>query len=293
MFEKSVYVSGAGGLGNQIHSLSAAYCVAKEAQSKIIYLLPRKKRNSSRTREEFLDSFHLEKLVECPLETVSPTGLSLLRWVGIKLKLRLMFKLNLALNLQTTTELYAFLGVYRAFTKSIHLGGHYENSEFPIRARALGFPNALTLLSPGTAYQQLQLAIGNPRRKSIIALHVRLGDFRHWQNGEFLLEPTYYRERLMLALIKFPDAEVWIFSDEPKVAASFVEDIVPVNAISENYELTNAEELCLLTFSDLIIASHGTFSWWGCFWKEDQENIYYPDPALCLPNWIDNNLVKH
>jgi hypothetical protein len=284
---------GSGGLGNQIHSLTAAYCVAKRGRLKIVYLLPRKQHNPLRIREEFLDSFRLAEVIDCSLEIISPAGLSLLRWVGIKLKLRLMIKLNFVLNLPTTSELLRYVSVNRALNKSINLSGHYENSDLPEMARLLGFPHALDLKNPGTAYQTIKLALGNPRRTSVIGLHVRLGDFRHWQNGDFLLDASYYKEKLMLALNKLPGAEVWIFSDEPKVAASFVGEIAPVKVISGEFELTNAEELCLLAASDLIIASHGTFSWWGCFWKLEQDDIYYPDPALCLPNWVDVNLVKH
>lgn len=293
MFKKSVYVLGSGGLGNQIHSLIAAYCVAKRCQLKIIYLLPRKPHNSLRIREEMLDTFRLEDVIDCPLEIISPVGFSLLRWVGIKLKLRLMIKLNFILNLPTTSDLLPLVSSNRALNKSINLSGHYENSEFPEMALFLGFPSALTLRNPGSTYQTIKLALENPRRNSVIGLHVRLGDFRHWQNGDFLLDASYYKERLMLAINKLKGAEVWIFSDEPKVAASFLQEITPVKVISEEYELTNAEELCLLADSDLIIASHGTFSWWGCFWKQEQDDIYYPDPALCLSNWVDINLVKH
>jgi hypothetical protein len=178
-------------------------------------------------------------------------------------------------------------------SRSIHLGGHYENSEIPQKARLLGFPQRLPLKSPGSNYQWLASAIGNQVRTPIIGLHVRLGDFRHWQNGNFLLDSTYYRERLRLALAEQPHAEVWIFSDEPKVAASFVSEMAATKVISEDFELTNAEELSLLAMLDVIIASHGTFSWWSCFWKESQENIYYPDPRLCLSEWIDINLARH
>lgn len=293
MPEKVVYVSGSGGLGNQIHSLNAAYCAAKQGQSRVTFLLPRKKRHSLRLREESLSTFDCENSIDCPIRIISPKGLNLILWVGIKLRLRLMIKFNFMIDVPSTSELMPFISEHCAFNKSIHLGGHYENSELPVKARLLGFPHELPLRSPGATFEQLKSALRNPERKPIIGLHVRLGDFRVWQNGSFLLGPSYYKERLIKALRVFPDADVWIFSDEPNVAASFVSGISPVKVIGEDFELTNAEELSLLANSDLIIASHGTFSWWSCFWKERQENIYYPDPALCLSEWVDVNLVKH
>ncbi|ASY15370.1 Alpha-1,2-fucosyltransferase-like protein [Candidatus Planktophila sulfonica] len=293
MPEKVVYVSGSGGLGNQIHSLHAAYCAAIHGQSRIIFLLPRKKRRSLRLREESLSTFDLGNSIDCPIVMISPKGLNLIRWAGIKLRLRLMIKFNFVIDVPTTSELIPFMSAHCALNKSIHLGGHYENSKIPVKARLLGFPQEFSLRSPGASFEQLKSAFRSPERKPIIGLHVRLGDFRDWQNGSFLLDASYYKERLIRALGKYPNADVWIFSDEPNVAASFVGDISPVKVISEDFELTNAEELSLLANSDLIIASHGTFSWWSCFWKERQENIYYPDPALCLSEWVDVNLVKH
>jgi hypothetical protein len=163
--------------------------------------------------------------------------------------------------------------------------GHYENAYFPVGARELGFPSKLDLMTTSKDFKSLESILNLPNRRSIIGVHIRLGDFRTWNNGAFMLSKKYYLDNLRTISDRFPENQVWVFSDEPAKASEMLGDGYELLEISKNFNLTNAEELVLLSRVDAILASRSTFSWWACYWKEIQSNIWYPDRNLCLDGW--------
>jgi len=100
-----------------------------------------------------------------------------------------------------------------------------------------------------------------------------------------MLNSQYYVENLRSIMDRFPDSQVWVFSDEPDQAAEMLGSEFELLEVSKSFNLNNAEELILLSRVDAILASRSTFSWWACYWKEAQINIWYPDLNLCLDGW--------
>ena len=162
---------------------------------------------------------------------------------------------------------------------------HYENALFPLLACELGLPPRFNLIEKSQNFRSLEQSLSLQNRKTIIGVHVRLGDFRTWKNGAFMLDSHYYLENLRLISKRFPYSQVWVFSDEPEEAAEMLGSEFELFEVSKNLNLTNAEELVLLSRVDAILASRSTFSWWACYWKETQSNIWYPDLNLCLDGW--------
>ena len=72
---------------------------------------------------------------------------------------------------------------------------------------------------------------------------------------------------------------------ESEVAAEMLGSEFELLEVSKSLNLTNIEELVLLSRADAILGSRSTFSWWACYWKETQSNIWYPDLNLCLDGW--------
>ena len=285
---KKIYVTLSGGLGNQLHTLAAAYYVAKIKSREIVLLMPRgNKATALRKNEEDIRSFGIHEL---PLGIVAILGPNEgLRKKLIRYILRGYSSVSKKLFSRTHLRLEG-LGT-DAYSSKIRLQeprfmqDHYENAFFPVVAREFGFPPRLRLIKKSENFRNLEQSLSLPNRRTVIGVHIRLGDFRTWNNGTFILDSQYYRENLRSITDRLPNSQVWVFSDEPEEAAEMLGSEFKLLEVSKSFNLTNAEELVLLSRTDAILASRSTFSWWACYWKETQSNIWYPDLNLCLDGW--------
>ena len=285
---KKIYVTLSGGLGNQLHTLAAAYCVAKIKSQKIVLLLPRgTKATSLRRNEKDITSFDIHEL---PLGIVTSLGPN----DGVRKKLIrhiLRGYSSVSKKLFPRTHLRLEELETDAYSSKIRLQeprfmqDHYENAFFPVVAREFGFPLRFNLIEMSQNFRNLEQSLRLPNRKTVIGVHIRLGDFRTWNNGTFMLDSQYYLENLRSIMVRFPNSQVWVFSDEPEEAAEMLGSEFELLEVSRSFDLTNAEELALLSRVDAILASRSTFSWWACYWKDIQSNIWYPDLNLCLDGW--------
>lgn len=289
--DRKLFVTLSGGLGNQLHTLAAGYFLSKINNRKLVLLLPQTNGSDPlRKNERDLTAFDIHDL---PSVEVSILG----RNNGIKRELkRLMIRVMSVsskrfiprLHLSTRDLAIDSNDMGITMQDPMFMEDHYENAYFPTKARELAFPPNLNLLNKSKAFVELEQSITKPNRRTIIGVHIRLGDFRTWNGGSNLLDPTYYLKNLRSIVGQFPNSQVWVFSDEPEEAGKFLGSEFDLIEISKKYELSNAEELVLLSRADVILASRSTYSWWACFWKEVQSNIWYPDMRLCLPGWTNS-----
>ena len=271
----------------------AGFTLAQNVGGTLSILSPRIKKNELRIREVGLEAFKFRKNSENYFELYMPRGSSLIVWLKWKLFLKLFGGKRGSLSIRTTEELEAFLKNPTQGASPIFLSGHFENASFPLAAAELGMPRELELVNPGKDYLELQEILLSKPRPQIFGIHVRLGDFRTWSDGKYLLNAEYFESRVGLFKTETPEAEFWIFSDEPEKAVEMMPQEINAKVISRKYLLTNAEELKLIALTDGVIASHGTFSWWGCYWNKNQTRIFYPEPGTCLPGWVDINNHQH
>ena len=285
---KKMYVTISGGLGNQLHTLAAAYYVAKMKNRKIVLLMPRIDKSAPfRKNERDITSF---SILNSTLDVIAIHGPR----EGFKKKIvRHFFRVCSSTSKRLFPRTHLRIRGLDPITyeQEIRLQeprcmqDHYENAYFPVAARELGFPSKLSLISTSPDFRNLERILNLPNRRNIIGVHIRLGDFRTWNNGTFLLQENYYLDNLRYISSRFPMSQVWIFSDEPDKAAEMLGSEFELLEISKKFNLTNAEELVLLSRVDAILGSRSTFSWWACYWKEIQSNIWYPDLNLCLDGW--------
>jgi len=282
-----------GGLGNQLHCTMAAFTLAQNIGGPLYIMSPRLKKSALRIREVGLEAFNFGERTENHFKLYKPTGLSLIVWLKWKILFKFFAKRQGSFEIKTTEELEDFLKKPVLSVSTIFLSGHFENASFPLVAAGLGMPTKPELANPGNDYLKLQEILLSKHRSHIFGIHVRLGDFRTWSEGKYLLNREYFESKVGMFKSEFPDSEFWIFSDEPEKALEMMPNGLNTKAISRDYSLTNAEELKLISLTDGVIASHGTFSWWGCYWNKNQKRISYPEPGVCLPGWTDINNHQH
>jgi hypothetical protein len=117
-----------------------------------------------------------------------------------------------------------------------------------------------------------------------IAVHVRLGDFRTWHGGSFVLPPEYYAAALEYLRKKGLRGPVWVFTDEENLEPAYM-SVLEGPLFIQN--LSDFEQLCLMARCNAIIASKSSFSWWACNWSVFPENVVFP-----IQNWINQRWIR-
>jgi len=149
--------------------------------------------------------------------------------------------------------------------------GHWISQEFiPNRetARKLLVDG---LRTPSSRFLELKDEASN---KNVIAVHVRMGDYRNFQSVYGTTGPDYYTA--VLKKMRKSDAEIWLFSDEPKAAERLISYITRVDkVISIQDSLNSAENIALMSCAQTIVASNSTFSWWASFLSLNS-TIFFP-----------------
>jgi hypothetical protein len=285
---RNLFVTLSGGLGNQLHTLAAGYFLSKINNRKLVLLLPQTNSPSPlRKNEKDITAFDIHDLPHVAISTVGRNDgarqeLKRLIIRGVSSTSKRFFP---RVHLRTRDLEIDSLDLEITLQDPVFMEDHYENAYFPVKARELAFPAKLNLVTKSKEFIDLEQSINNSNRRTIIGVHIRLGDFRTWNGGSHFLGSNYYVENLRSISRQFPNGQVWVFSDEPEEAATLLGSEFELMEISKKYDLSNAEELVLLSRADVILASRSTFSWWACFWKEVQSNIWYPDNTLCLAGW--------
>ena len=119
-----------------------------------------------------------------------------------------------------------------------------------------------------------------------IGIHVRLGDYKTWFDGEYLLSKNYYQNALNLIPSNFKTRECWLFSDDPDEASKLLDFIPNLRIISGRFDLTVSEELLLLSRCSLLVISQSTLSWWAGFLANNQTSIISPKNGREMPGWL-------
>ena len=134
------------------------------------------------------------------------------------------------------------------------------------------------------------------RSRSILVLHVRLGDYKSEPNFGTLSE-RYFDAALNEAFKRKSFQTIWLFSDEPDAALSFIsaEFHNKIRVIKDEGK-SPAFSLQLMRLGSGYIIANSTFSWWGARLSSSPDalviapKIWFtgaPEPEeLIPPDWI-------
>ena len=287
--KKIVFINIRGGLGNQLFCYFVGEFLNSAFKAQVKYLY-NSKSNAHDNANSKISSLNLESEI---IDTKSFK----FYFIVFKLILRALIKNNTKfinkLSIQNFKsnvlfdEIYdeKFLGfekeseaiktwLFNSKSRVYYLRGLFQDFNY--------FDNqpqkCLNLKDPSAWYRQFteESSITSP-----IILHVRLGDYLK-ENGNTLgvLSLEYYQSALNLLREKFPNNEVWVFSNQTAKAKILLMPIVD-SRFKFMFEAENkdpAEVLLAMSKGRALITSNSTFSLWSARIFNDLSSIVVPNP---------------
>lgn len=124
---------------------------------------------------------------------------------------------------------------------------------------------------------ELTFFLDSERKFKATAVHIRLGDYKH-EEGLGIPSTDYYAE----ALNKIDESEgierIWLFSNEPDEALSFVPfKFRQITVIVPNFMGSAAETLEAMRHAENYVIANSSLSWWGAFLS------YSESPCVIAP----------
>jgi len=164
-----------------------------------------------------------------------------------------------------------FKGIER--TKgNLYLDGYWQSEEyfkdiknvicrdFRLKNKSINFIRAAKLISESNS----------------VSIHFRRGDYAEkgkTRRYHGLLGLDYYQKTISLINEEVKDPHFFIFSDDANWVKKNFKIGKPVTYISGFYELTNAEELVLMSNCEHNIIANSSFSWWGAWLNKNPSKI--------------------
>jgi len=283
--KKKIFINLRGGLGNQLFCYFAGEYLRQRLEVTIVYVYHSKSNVHHRFNSK-INSFNLKS------NQINSTGIKFKIIVTFMFLKRFIFanknKQKFVKN-QNTLINFIFPEIYEekyfkfeeetaaiakwiktAQSKNLYLRGFFQEFKY---FDSCTF-NKLELKKTSVWFKKITKEMNN---KSPIVIHVRLGDYLN--TGLGVLSVEYYKAALVLAEKRFPNNEIWVFSDEIWKAKLILEPIINnkfrfiTNADGQN----PAEILLAMSYGNLVIISNSTFSLWSARLASDSIQIIYPD----------------
>lgn len=152
----------------------------------------------------------------------------------------------------------------------------------------------LLKLKPSEQSEKLIDLIDKAKRRNLLILHVRRGDYKAEQFG--ILEKEYYENAINEAAQENSFEEIWAYSDEP----SGVMEVIPeaykkITVIVDDSKLSSVEILESMRYGNSYVIANSTFSWWAAYLSYNRlAKVYAPEPwfinrdshsNIYVPSW--------
>jgi len=133
-----------------------------------------------------------------------------------------------------------------------------------------------------------------PERNSL-SIHVRRGDYltnKYASKHHGVLDLEYYNKAYKLIKNKFNISNVYIFTDDPKWIIKNFGFINEKTIMVSDLNLSNSEEILLMSQCSHNIIANSSFSWWGAWLNENPEKIVIsPKKWLRLGDGPHKNII--
>jgi hypothetical protein len=302
---KTVHLSLAGGLGNQLFQLAAA--LASTEGSVVLYDFVGNTRKNHLGQPELLS-------LKLP-ERVSFSNQRIKSKFGIRL-LNLLYRTSVNQNSFFTMAIlirpirllsdFYFSKVLNEKVSVLQASdvGFFKIKEARYPRFLVGYFQSefwSSLLAESNEIQSIGLLERNEpimfrqsEGNKVLALHMRLGDYAN-EPSIGILDTSYFKAALDSISKSHSFNEIWLFSDEPLEARDRIPDkwkaitrIVP--------EAGSCVTLDCMRNADYFVISNSTFSWWGAFLaRTTNPLVIAPDPwfkampsprQLIPPTWV-------
>jgi hypothetical protein len=126
----------------------------------------------------------------------------------------------------------------------------------------------------------------NTHQKTTVSLHIRRGDYLMHQNSHRFIGLEYINS----AISKFKSCLIYVFSDDifwcRNNIISYGDN--DVFFIDESINLSDFEQLYLMSLCSHNVISNSSFSWWGSYLNTNKDKIVIaPDKWFC-DNYVDS-----
>ena len=111
----------------------------------------------------------------------------------------------------------------------------------------------------------------------LVSVHFRLGDYKKLQEHHPILPPSYYENAMKL--LSGRKIKVLYFCEEEDieiVEQAYIPIIKAQKKIQVSPDIPDWEQMFLMSLCDWNIIANSSFSWWGAYLNNCQENIIYP-----------------
>jgi hypothetical protein len=163
------------------------------------------------------------------------------------------------------------------------VGGSFIDFEWVDRSVEFGFPTELTPKNPSAIYYEHLSSLDNHS----VALHLRLGDYLHHSEIFPIATEEYYSNALETLEIE-RHQQIHLFTDSPKLVKKFLPTLFQdhnIEVIDSQFKLKPVEVMSLMSKYKYLVTSNSTFSSWAG-WFSSNKQVITPTPHL-KKNWID------
>ena len=177
----------------------------------------------------------------------------------------------------------------------------YFEDILPEVRKAFTFPKIENLNLPPRADLDFLIYYDAITKSESVGLHIRRSDSRFNEElYENICTVEYYRSAVNYIFERYPEAKIFMFSNEPKWIKNLVRDIIKgfvnedmdkdeIRAIRDRFVLVEANDdntsyldMFLLGQCKHHILSNSSFSWWGAWMNQN------PDKITIAPNiWLN------
>ena len=174
--------------------------------------------------------------------------------------------INLQINKGKDICLYGYFQSYKYFVEN-----------FNVICIIIGLEEIKKNIVQKSAFTQEQL-------NNTVSLHFRLGDYKKIQQYHPIMKFEYYRKAIGLLQIKEPSRKNILYFCEEEDLADVNEtidelkvDFPMVNFIRASNDLSDWEQMILMSCCRDNIIANSSFSWWGAqFNLNPYKTVYYP-----------------
>lgn len=286
---KTIFILTRGGLGNQLFCYFAGEFLKSSFNVRVKYIYNAKSNRHDKTNSK-IHSFDLySDVMESNSLKFYFTAIKLMLKAPVSSKRKILnkfmtqsSKVNLLFNniydekyIGFQKEIEAIESwLFNSKSKVFYLRGLFQDFVY--------FDNQpqkfLNLKNPSMWYQQFS---EESRVAKPIILHVRLGDYLQGSGVTLgVLSLEYYENALNILREKYPNNEVWVFSNETAKAKILLKPIIDsrFKFIYEAESKDPAEVLLAMSLGQALIVSNSTFSLWSAKMSPELNSIVIPKP---------------
>jgi hypothetical protein len=149
--------------------------------------------------------------------------------------------------------------------KVLVLDGYWQNEGFLEPSVVKHTYEAISQSQP--ALQVADKAREISAQNNALAIHLRRRDYAHMG----ICKESYYAGSINFLLKQFPDARLYVFSDEPNYAQQFLavryENLISVSTGND------IADLYLMSLCKHFVIANSSYSWWAAYFAEDKGGL--------------------